>query len=167
MKRRLLIISCGVVCALATAALVLFAGSRVAPALASSLSGHFDGASQQHTTIIARRLISVPFGIQSSLALLNEKDVMVAGHGACGTAGERYKLSTTVTQGGVKAKGYKQDLCQGNEMFMWSTIATANPSKSFKPGVAEACGMVIIYNRHDGANVKKWCKEVNLTSSSP
>jgi hypothetical protein len=130
------------------------------------VSSHFDGASPQNTTIIARRLISVPFGIQSSLALIDEKDVMVAEHGACSTDGERYKLSTTVTQGNVKAKGYKQDLCQGNEMFMWATIATTNPSKSFKPGAAEACGMVIVYNRHAGANVKKWCKEVTLTSSA-
>jgi hypothetical protein len=148
------------------AALVLFAGSRAAPALASSLSSHFDGASQQHTTIIARRLISVPFGIQSSLELVNEKDVMVAGHGGCSTDGERYKLGTTVTQGNTEAKGYKQDLCQGDEMFMWSTIANANPSKVFQPGVAEACGMVIVHTHHNGANVKKRCKEVTLTFSS-
>jgi hypothetical protein len=37
MKRRLLIVSCGVLCALAAAALILFAGSWAAPALASSL----------------------------------------------------------------------------------------------------------------------------------
>jgi hypothetical protein len=81
--------------------------------------------------------------------------------------GEMYKPSTTVTQGNTKAKGYFQDLCRGTEMFTWSTVAKANPSNIFQPGVAEACGMVIIYNHHDRANVKKWCKEVTLTSSSP
>lgn len=167
MKRRLLIISFGVICALAAAVLVLFAGSQAAPALADSFSGISESASQQGTTIIARRLISVPFGIQSSLGLLNEKQVMVAGHGKCGANGERYKLSTTVTQGNTKAKGYVQGLCEGSEMFMWSTVATANPSKAFRPGGAEACGMAIIYTHHNGANVTKWCKEVTLTPPSP
>ncbi|MEJ2599626.1 MAG: hypothetical protein P8Z00_14920 [Anaerolineales bacterium] len=167
MKHRILIISFGVACALAAAALVLFAGSRAAPLLADSQSGNFQGASQQSTTVIAHRLISVPFGIQSSLQLLNEKDVVVAGHGSCSTDGERYKLSTTVTQGNTKAKGYFQGLCRGNETFMWSTVASANPSKIFKPGIAEACGMVIVYTHHDGSNVMKWCKDVNLMSSSP
>jgi hypothetical protein len=81
MKRRLLIVSFGVVCALAAAALVLFASSRAAPAMASTLLSHFGDSSPKSTTIIARRLISVPFGIQSSLELVNAKEVMVAGHG--------------------------------------------------------------------------------------
>jgi hypothetical protein len=167
MKRRLLIISLGVICAVAAAGLVLYTSSRAAPALVGSLSGQPAVASQEGTTVIARRLISVPFGIQSSLDLLNEKDVMVTGHGSCSAEGEMYKLGTTVTQGTAKAKGYLQGLCQGTEMFNWSTVAKANPSKNFKPGAAEACGMVIIYNHQDGANVKKWCKEVTLISSSP
>lgn len=167
MKRRLFVISFGVVCALVAAGLVLFAGSRAEPALAEGLSGQVDSGSQQSTTIIARRLISVPFGIQSSLDLLNEKQVMVAGHGSCSTNGRMYKLMTTVTQGNVKAKGNTQDLCRGSESFMWSTVANANPAKTFRPGVAEACGMAIIYSPNEGAIVKKWCKEVTLISSSP
>ena len=167
MKRRLFVISFGVVCALVAAGLVLFASSRAEPALADSLSGQIDSASQQSTSIIARRLISVPFGIQASLELLNERQVMVSGHGSCATNGKMYKFRTTVTKGNVKGKGYRQDLCQGSESFMWSTIASANPAKTFKPGPAEACGMAIIYTPNEGAIVKKWCKEVTLISSTP
>jgi hypothetical protein len=163
MKRRLLLTGLGVVSALAAAALLLFVSSRAAPALA----GHNEGVTQQDTTILARRLISVPFGIQDSLGLVGDQEVLVEGHGNCTADGNTFSLHTTVTQGTAKAKGNIQGVCQGGEGFMWSASATTNPAKTLQPGDAQACGMAIIHTDQKGAIVKKWCKDVTLFSTSP
>ncbi len=167
MKRRLLLTGLGVVCALAAVALLLFVSSQAAPALADSLAGQNDSVTQQDPTILARRLISIPFGIQDSLGLVGDQEVLVEGHGNCTADGETYSLRTTVTQGTAKAKGNIQGVCQGGEGFLWSVSANTNPAKTLQPGDAQACGMAIVHTDHKGAIVKKWCKDVTLFSTGP
>lgn len=165
MKHRILILSTAVVSAFATVALFLFAASQVAPALADSASSSLDLAVQQPETIVARRMISIPFGIESSLNLLGDGQIVqVSGHGNCGETGQSYKLRVEVTQGSThaQASGRTQADCQPGADFHWSTPAFAIPAFDFQPGPAQACGMVIVYSPHNGASVGKWCKQVEL-----
>lgn len=165
MKHRILVLSAAVVCALATVAIILFAASQLAPALAGSSSGSLDLAAQQPETIVARRLISIPFGIDSSLNLLADGQIVqVGGHGNCGETGQSYKLRVEVTQGSThaRASGATQSACEPDADFNWSTPAFAIPAFDFEPGPAEACGMVIVYSPYSGASVGQWCKQVEL-----
>lgn len=165
MKRRLLILSSAVVLALGTVGLFLFAASLVAPAFAGSRSSGQDFAVQQPETIVARRMISIPFGIDSSLNLMGDgRIVQVSGHGNCGDSGQSFKLRVNVTQGSThaRASGSIQSDCNPDTDFHWNTNAFAVPAFEFQPGPADACGMVIVYSPSSGARVGKWCKQVDL-----
>jgi hypothetical protein len=168
MKHRIVIISAAVAFGLAVSALVLFAASQTAPALAGTISSNMKESQQQPSAIVARRLISVPFGIDSPLNMTADGQMIdVTGHGNCEEIGNTYNLRVNVTQesSGAKAKGNMQSTCQPDTQFQWSIAANANTVADFQPGSAQACGMVVIYPERGGAGVYRWCKTVDLVES--
>ncbi len=167
MKRRIVYLSLSIVIAFTAAALLIFFSSQPDTALAKGIPGSQAAIPRQQTTIFARRLISVPFGIQDSLVMLNDHQVEVAGHGSCTADGTAFRLRTTVQQGTAKAIGYLQGDCNGADPLMWSTVASTNPAKTLQEGEAKACGMVVIYAPGKGAITKQWCKPVTLSAAAP
>ncbi len=165
MKFRLITLCTAVACGLGIVGVFLFAASQASPAMAANGWQEMARAPQPPAAIVARRMISIPFGIDSSLNLVADGQVvMVGGHGDCGDTGQSYKLRVDVTQGSThaRASGRLQSDCQPGTPFMWSTPAFAIPAFDFQPGTAQACGMVIVYSQHDGASVGQWCKQVTL-----
>jgi len=113
--------------------------------------------------ISVSRAISIPFGIDSPLALVQEGNaVLVSGHGMCPEGGERYQLRTTVEQDGTRAMGFTEGDCAGGAALTWQALATTPPPQQFQPGPAEACGMVQVFFPREGAIVHRWCLDVTL-----
>ena len=113
--------------------------------------------------ISVSRAISIPFGIDSPLPIVQEGDaVLVSGHGICPAGGERYQLRTTVEQDGTRAMGFTEGDCAGGAALTWEALAVTPPPQQFQPGLAEACGMVQVFFPREGAIVHKWCLDVTL-----
>ncbi len=122
----------------------------------------------QPDTVWARRFLTPTFGIDATLLILNEgQQVLVSGHGNCGSGGETYDLRVTVTQelSGTKGKGKTEGSCSGEEAFSWSTPAKVHGPRRFEPGHAQVCAQAVVHSSQDGAIVQKWCKEVILEDS--
>ena len=109
------------------------------------------------------RRISVPFGFDTPLPVIDTgKSVVVSGHGGC-TAGEQVTIAITVTQSssGAVATGQKEQLCSG-ELQMWSSVATAVSTSLFASGPAESCGLATTRANGYVTDTFEWCKDVDL-----
>lgn len=120
---------------------------------------------EEASAILARRIISIPFGIDTNLAIIEAGGgVMVSGHGVCPAQGEYFQLKSTVTQAvtGVRAKGRTEAVCSASGPSLWSLQAVTPDSKRLEAGPAQACAQAVIHTREQGALVYEWCKDVSL-----
>jgi hypothetical protein len=142
-----------------------------AASFAASAAGPFTMDNRPHAaetqndvTILARRVISIPFGIDDSLGLSEDgQTVAVAGHGDC-VGGETFWLKVTVSQDSLNglAVGFMEGVCASDGEVSWSVDVNTPGSKSFSTGDAQACGHVVVYFDHEGAIAHDWCKPVTL-----
>lgn len=122
------------------------------------------GEPQNDVTILARRVISIPFGIDDSLSLSEDgQTATVTGHGDC-VGGETYNLKITVSQDSLNglAVGFTDGECASDGQISWSAGVNTPDSNSFSSGEAQACGHVVVYFDKEGAIVHDWCKPVTL-----
>ena len=116
-------------------------------------------------TILARRLISIPFGIADSLPLAADgKVIQVSGHGECPAGAESFRLKVKVRQDGAPAPatGWTTGACPAGSTINWTAQAVAPGPNTFDSGSAEACGHVVIQTDKKGAVTGQWCKTVTL-----
>lgn len=114
-------------------------------------------------SIIASRLISIPYGIDSPLPLSTDgQTVQVTGHGECPDGGESFMIQVTLTQNGPqnRAMGVTQDNCEGQSS--WSAVANTPGNKTLTPGPAQACGRAFIFSPAGDTLVGEWCVDVIL-----
>jgi hypothetical protein len=110
-----------------------------------------------------RLFISIPFGINPTLPVLDTgQEVMVSGHGGC-TQDELVTVVLTVTQStsGAVATGQKELTCTG-EPQTWSAPVTAESTTSFATNPAEACGTATTYDGIYQTDTFDWCRDVDL-----
>lgn len=116
-------------------------------------------------TILARRLISIPFGINSPLELApGGQSVVVTGHGDC-TGGSSYRVQVRVSQSGhptVVGTGRTESGCPAGQ-FQWEAEATVHGNKSFNEGPASVCALAIVRDDAGNTVTYHWCKDVALT----
>ena len=118
---------------------------------------------EQAPDLFARRAISIPFGIDTPLDIVDDGNaVLVTGHGICPEGGERFQLRTTVQQDGAMAMGHTEGDCVGGQSLTWEALALSPPPQQFQPGPAQACGMVRVFFPSEGAIVHRWCVDVDL-----
>ncbi len=142
-----------------------------------------------NTTVLARRLISVPFGIQDNLTLTNNgKSVTVQGHGICPTGGKNFQVDVTVSQdvdkvSGVlpgtgqnyllevvdgpvntngSAVGHTEGQCVSGGKAQWQAEVKITGSQTFTSGVALACGHAVVQVQNGDDFIDDWCKDVIL-----
>jgi len=114
-------------------------------------------------SVLARRLISIPYGIDSPLPLSADGHmVQVSGHGECPDGGQSFMVQVTITQNGDqnRAMGVTQDSCAGQTS--WSAVANTPGNQALQPGAAEACGRAFIFGPSGDTLVGDWCKDVIL-----
>ena len=116
--------------------------------------------------IQATERISIPFGFDAGLAMMDDGAAVVAsGVGGC-TDGESITIVFSVTQAASSATvtGLWNGQCSG-QLQTWTKAATATPSPNFAVGPAEACAFA---ETRDGENsvtdTQEWCDDVILTS---
>lgn len=107
--------------------------------------------------------ISIPYGFQSTLPLIDDGQTVIArGHGGC-TAGQQFTVDVTVTQGayGVIGAGQTTGTCDG-QLQTWHAMVQAYPGSSFSSGPAESCGTATTSDDGAQTDVFEWCKDVVL-----
>jgi hypothetical protein len=115
--------------------------------------------------VLARRAISIPFGIADSLELSADGQfINVSGHGECPEGAETFKLNVNVSQDVTSAPaiGRTEGACPGGSTITWSAQAVASGSIAFEQGSALACGRAVIHFDKEGALTFRWCKPVTL-----
>jgi hypothetical protein len=120
--------------------------------------------SSPDTVIVARRIISIPFGIADSVVMQNDGQVLVSGHGICGAGGEWYRIKVDISQEGVSAPavGHTEALCQGDDPSSWQALASLPGPHSFQQGTGRACALAVIHYEREGAITYQWCKDVMI-----
>lgn len=167
MKSRKLIVLISMITGIAVIAIFLFAMSQSAFAgnFFAFNSGQPASAARDGVTILARRLTSIPFGIQDDLVLSNNGQVVtVQGHGDCPAGGEYFQLKVTVQQDGLNglAVGHTEAQCVPGTQVPWQMEVSAPGPKAFAEGEALACGHAVIHTEDGGTIVYDWCKNVAL-----
>ena len=157
---------------IATIALIVFTASQAASARGffTFSPNQFAQESRDGTTILARRLTSIPFGIQDNLALSTDgQTVTVRGHGDCPDGGEDFNLRATISQDSLDglAVGHTKGQCVSGGLAFWTVEVMAPGPKTFSSGDAQACGHVVIHRYGRGDFVSDWCKSVDLEVNSP
>lgn len=153
--------------AIAVMAMVLFgtAIGAVTPGDAASVTTIDNSPPDTSQPVrIARRAISIPFGIAENLTLTDGgHGVEVIGHGECEQDEGSFKVRVKIRQDGVPtpAKGETEEDCTGEEQ-PWSAQADVEGKFTFHEGEAEACAHAIVFAPGEGAIVHQWCKEVTL-----
>lgn len=111
--------------------------------------------------IYARRLISVPFGIDSSATIRDEgRRVTVTGPGSCSEPGTfRIRVDVTQEATGARAESQIAGDCPRADDWEWSVDAVARGPRSFVEGEARVCAMAITHFYNEGAVVRKWCND--------
>ena len=151
-----------IVLAITLVGLLFFAFSLIASS-AGPVQFFSGQADQGASAVVARRLISIPFGIQDNLEIVYDGGgVVVAGHGECPANGSYFQLKSTVTQNGVRAKGRTVDACTSGGRTLWTLTAVTPDSHLLEAGPAEACAQAVIHNSAGGTDVYSWCKPVTL-----
>lgn len=122
--------------------------------------------------IVARRAISIPFGIDSTLMMNADGTVIeTTGHGRCAPNGLSFDVHVTLTQSesGARAKGNTQESCIEGEEQLWSATAETFGPGTFQEGAARACAQAVTYIAFlngDGSFIVGWCKDVELVIGS-
>lgn len=115
--------------------------------------------------IHARRAISIPFGIDSPLALSDDgRQVTVTGPGECREAGERFEIHVQVRQEstGAFAHGRNHGECQeATTEWTWSVEAyvSGQSGSTFEEGEAQVCALAIMHLPGEGAVTRQWCRD--------
>ncbi|HSJ59362.1 MAG TPA: hypothetical protein VLC95_19410, partial [Anaerolineae bacterium] len=120
---------------------------------------------EQDPLLVARRVISIPFGIDASVPIVEDGDaVVVSGHGVCPEGAESYRLRVEVDQPstGTRAMGVTEGDCVGGTSLTWQAMAMTPPPFAFSPGPAQACAMVQLFFSREGTIVHQWCVDVTL-----
>jgi len=163
MKSRYFYFGLAVVSALLTVAVLLFVFSQIAPAMAQSYAGNSASVSQQPSTILARRLISVPFGV-TAVDLVGDQ-LHVSGWGECDVGGT-FSVRVNVGQHSSRARalgtagGFE---CGGEQHVPWTLTADVVSNHTFNTGEdVKACSMAFIYPESGSVIVSKWCPSVEL-----
>lgn len=178
MKSRMIRLGIVVVVAV-TAVAFLSTLTSLAPAAhgAEIDNAHTVGAGDVNAEIRAARLISIPFGIASPLALDDDgSSIHVTGHGTClaqGTFDIRVFVIQSATDG--MAMGRIEGECSAgdpDEEWMWGADAeTLVPAmQGFEAGEARACASAEVRSVDANGAVttitKWWCKDVELEEGS-
>ena len=114
-------------------------------------------------SIQSTNLISIPYGFDTPLPVLNEgRDVIASGHGAC-TDNQEVTIAVTVTQtsSGAMATGETVQTCNG-ELQAWNAWATIDTSTLFETDPGEACGLATTRDNGYVTDTFDWCKSVDL-----
>lgn len=114
--------------------------------------------------IQATERISIPFGFNPALPLMNNGALVTAvGQGGC-TAGEAVTIVFTVTQPSTSesVNGVWNGVCTG-ERQTWRETPAATPLPSFSPGTAEACAYAETEGESGVSDTQTWCDDVILT----
>ncbi len=114
--------------------------------------------------VLARRKISIPFGIDTPLALREEGQlVIVTGHTECPEEGT-FELRVQVKQKSSKgiAMGQTSGVCDEN-VGQWQADAWAVDAKQLTEGEAQVCAVAVVHF-DKGAATRRWCKTVRLVS---
>ncbi len=157
-------------------ALILSALGIVLFALATGLLTQSEPAAAQvnraepasDAEIVARRAISIPFGIADTQQLSEDGTrLTVTGHAVCWDEGQMFDLRVRIAQSTTQAfaVGHSIDNCQGGERQMWTAVAEIESEEPFDVGSARACAEATEYATHGIADEHKWCKDVDLAQS--
>lgn len=161
-RSRLILV--GIPLAVAAAALVLMitAARAAAPAGTEASFSAVSGAGD-FNSILARRAISIPYGIADEIAL-QPGGALVTGHGVCPEASESHRVRVKVHQEGVPAPavGFTGGSCPAGEEISWSAAAALPGPHRFEPGTAEVCAQAVILRERTDAITFRWCKSVQL-----
>lgn len=114
-------------------------------------------------SIIARRLTSIPYTVNTMLPLLADgQTVQTSGTGTCADIGETFTIQVTVVQIGqqYRAMGVTEGDCATQNG--WAAVATNPGNQTLMPGPAEVCGHATIYGGPEGTLVGDWCVDVML-----
>lgn len=192
MKPRKYFIIGSLVTGILVLAIFIFITGR--PASAGDGLFNFDfGQSPQSSgnagALALRRVISVPFGIQDTLALSTDgRTVTVQGHGICPTGGQNFTVDVTVSQNTDKVSGvvpntgqnyllevakgidnsngpevgHTEGKCVSGGKAQWQVDVKVPASSAFKPGIALACGHAVVPVPGTDNYVDDWCKDVIL-----
>ncbi len=159
MNNRVLYLGAALILAVLAIGLLIVVTAVAVPAVANAAPP----VREQAPDLFARRVISIPFGIDTPLAIVADGNaVLVTGHGICPEGGESFQLRTTVQQDGAMAMGRTGGDCVGGQSLAWEALALSPPPQQFQPGPAQACGMVRFFFLREGAIVHRWCVDVNL-----
>ncbi len=118
--------------------------------------------------LYSTRRISVPFGFDTPLPVIDAgRNVVVSGHGGC-TDGEQVTVAITVTQtsSSAVATGQHEQQCNGG-LQTWSSVVTAVSTSSFGDGPAETCGLATTRDNGAVTDTFEWCKDVDLVTLTP
>ena len=163
MKLRLFYFGLAVVSALLTVAVLVFVFSQIAPVTAAGATGSSPGVSQQPSTILARRLISVPFGV-TAVNVVGDQ-LQVSGWGKCDVGGT-FDVRVNVGQHSSNARALGTSgafACSGDQKVQWTAAARVVSNHTFVTGEdVDACSMAFIYPEEGGVIVNKWCPAVPL-----
>ena len=170
MKSRKLIVLGSAVLAIAVMAVFVFAMSQ------TGLAGNFfafntgqpASASRDGVTILARRLTSIPFGIDDIVTLSeNGKILTVTGWGNCPATGP-FTVKVKVSQDGVDglAVGRTEGYCVNGTRITWQAETTVPDSKPFTLGsTVLACGHLVLHAEDSqGAMTNDWCSNGTITN---
>jgi hypothetical protein len=167
MKARIFFVVTSGLAGIAAMALFVFAASQAASAggFFSFDYNEFTSEPRNGSTILARRLISIPFGIQDNLELSEDgSTVTVQGHGDCPDGGEDFIVRVTLSQDSINglAVGRTTGECSGGEQVPWQVDVNAPGLEAFTEGDARACGHAVVHMHRQGDIVGDWCKVVTL-----
>jgi hypothetical protein len=124
----------------------------------------------------ARRLISIPFGIDEMQALQADgRQIDVTGplkdYSPCPPLADSYEIHVSVTQDstGAEAEGETGGAwsCSDLKEYGWEATATAVTANSFEPGDAHVCAIAVVRGNGLGEGRRvvgylRWCKDVTL-----
>ena len=117
----------------------------------------------------ATRRISIPYGYQTPLPIMNAgHEVVASGHGGC-TVGQQATVAITITQSmnNAIATGEDVHMCTG-QLHLWNATVTADSASLFTNGDAEACGFATTRDSSgEVTDTYKWCRDVVLVSVEP
>jgi hypothetical protein len=160
MNRGPLLLTLTIFIGLAAVGVLVLTASVSAPYQA----GQESGFEPDGVTVLARRVISIPFGISDRGYLLGDSSILVSGHADCGPGGDWYQIRVNVTQEGTsgQAVGRMEDQCMENGSGSWQVQAAVPPGQSFTAGPARVCAMAVIHYEHQGAVAHQWCRDIMI-----